>query len=779
MNYQMIKPAYRQTIFNTLTVAVIVFFLGAMTSLARPHAPLNSGGSDAAAEVSTNATDTNESDAFIEMSAIDAASKPVLVGSNSLTVAEVGKRGLKFRERQYVDGYRERGERNPKTDSLALGFLKNWLALKYDGTIDTNLPSLPDLAYQLANDTNCTDPLVLAVAALNIPDATDPMDAETRKILHIPPPLLERAVKSFENSKHRGWPKFFAAGILAGRVFDSYTKVGSMPAGDNPAFQLDAQVLQYFREALKDGSILTEDQAEVGEILVNGWGQSFFNRNADAVIAAVESRKQSMRWLALTLRGENEIRLAWAARGGGYADTVSEAGAAGFSEHLARARQSLTAAWRLNPDLPMAPCRMIYVSLGDAGIGEMRRWFDRTVAVQIDYQPAWIQMRWGLRPRWYGDQDSMMAFGKTALNTARFDTDVPYNFFTSMREIQSENFNQFFFRQTNVWPHLETMFNGYIEAATNDLQRAGARSFFAAEAYKADRYDVAARELALLNWKPLPQSLIGRNRDLSFMAATVYALTTGPLHEKLKTLTEGFMMLRPPNQIVANYKTILNDPDVQTNELTREYIQSRIIAYDLGSKGGLQNWIDFLPADTNLTGWQVAQGKFQRLPDGSLEAQADKNGHLIYCRMSFGTEFELRGTFEVVTTNNYFRAGIVFGLPQIGTEGWHAVSFKKNPYLGKGIGVSRGWFENETFSFAPADGQQTNSFFIRFQHGYVTAVLNDREMISVFPLKDNALRRKTGPFLVGLGAYNDNNTTTVRYHDVQIKMLPRDENIGF
>ena len=87
------------------------------------------------------------------------------------------------------------------------------------------------------------------------------------------------------------------------------------------------------------------------------------------------------------LEGEYQIIEAWKARGGGYADTVADKGWQGFREHLAQARKCLTEAWRLRPDLPMAPSRMIYVSLGDSDIGEMRLWFDRTVAAQLDYAP--------------------------------------------------------------------------------------------------------------------------------------------------------------------------------------------------------------------------------------------------------------------------------------------------------------------------------------------------------------------------------------------------------
>src|SRR6202020_2673173 len=109
---------------------------------------------------------------------------------------------------------------------------------------------------------------------------------------------------------------------------------------------LDAQGFKYLKEALADGSISPGDQAEITDIMMNGWGKNYFNRNAAMVYSLVKEQGNDYRWLALVLQGENEINEAWRARGVGYAGEVSDTGWQGFSKHLATARSCVTEPWQ-------------------------------------------------------------------------------------------------------------------------------------------------------------------------------------------------------------------------------------------------------------------------------------------------------------------------------------------------------------------------------------------------------------------------------------------------
>jgi hypothetical protein len=687
----------------------------------------------------------------VEMSAMNAASQPVVTGSNSLTAADVLKLQGEFRIRQYLDAYKSHGARNPEYDALALGMISNWIACNYGGVVDTNLPSLADLGNRLAADTNCTDPLLLTVSAVNAVE------------LHEMVRRLERAVNGFQNSPYPGYPKFYAAVTLAEKLI--YDRSDRLPV-------LDAQALQDLRSAMADGTIRPDDQPEIADILIDGWGQSFFYRNGEQVYGMVKGQGKQFQWLALTLKGQGEINAAWRARGGGYVNTVSSSGWEGFNQHLALARESLTQAWELHTNWPLAPDRMIYVSLGDSGIGEMRQWFDRTVAAQIDYADAWSQMRWGLRPRWYGDTDSMLAFGVTALNTRRFDTDVPRMYIDSLSDVESEMglpSGQHIYDRADVWPSLKKLYGGYIAyPSQSDWTRDGWRGAYASVAYLAGQYDIAREQLQKLNWRPHPYNLTGYGRDLSLLPLEV-AARTGAQSRKVQEAENdrkyGF---------IERALQIYNELAAMTNldDRTRSFVRERQYSLGMEQRLAAGKWVSFLPPDAAFTGWQTNFGNFKVLPDGALEVSSDENGHMIYCRTPIGMEFEARGQFEVVSsTTKAFQAGLVMGLPEYNGYHWDAFRIKRNDDEGDVAAFSENWIKRQILAHLENLNSRSNSFDLRFQGGLVSATINGNIVFTnAEPPKNYSL--VTNEFLVGLGAFNDSDSTVIRYRNLEIRRLP-------
>ena len=98
---------------------------------------------------------------------VAAASKPVTWTTNTLTERDVQKRAREFRIRQWLDGYEKRGRRNPACDAEAEQFIRVYIARNYGGPEATNTLSLEAESDRLAQDPDCTDPLVLTVAADN------------------------------------------------------------------------------------------------------------------------------------------------------------------------------------------------------------------------------------------------------------------------------------------------------------------------------------------------------------------------------------------------------------------------------------------------------------------------------------------------------------------------------------------------------------------------------------------------------------------------------------
>lgn len=685
---------------------------------------------------------------LVQSAAMEAASKPVVIAPNSLTAADVTKSAREFRIRQYLDGYKLRGERNPECDALALGMISNWIACNYEGVVDTNLPSLQELGNRLANDPQCTDPLVLTVAAVN---AVELHEANRR---------LERAVKGFQNSKHLGYPKLFAIETLAEKLI--IDRNDRLPV-------LDAQGLGYLQDAFTDGSIRPEDQPDIANSLVCGWGKSFLDRNGPQLYGMVQREGEPYRWLALVLQGESEINEAWKARGDGYSDAVSQSGWQGFNQHLATARDCLTQAWELNKNWPLAPTRMMTVSLGDSGIGEMRKWFDRAVAAQFDYADAWSEMRWGLRPRWYGDTDSMMAFGVMALNTGRFDTAVPRVFFDALSDVEAESdlpAGQHLYERPAVWQHLKLLYEGYIAyPEQSDWCRDDWRSTYAVVAYLAGKYDVSAAQLKSLDWQPHPGSLIDWKRDLSLMPLEA-AARTGPQSQAV-TEAESDGASGDIAGALKIYNRLATESDEDAR--TRAFALQRQYCLDFQQRLASGNWVAFLPPDAAFTGWQTNFGDFKVLSDGALEVHSDENCHMIYCRAPINANFEVRGQFEVVSsTSTAFQAGVVMGLPQFDSYGWDAFRIKRNTDEGDVASFSEHWTKHQILAPLNNLDSRTNSFDLRFQGGRVTASVNGHEIFTNANPPEN-YQLATDQFLLGLGAFGDSDSTVIRYRNVEVR----------
>src|SRR5207247_1120355 len=58
----------------------------------------------------------------------EVASQPVKISSNSMTHADLQKRGKDFRLRHWLQEYKEHGGRNPAWDREALELIESWIA---------------------------------------------------------------------------------------------------------------------------------------------------------------------------------------------------------------------------------------------------------------------------------------------------------------------------------------------------------------------------------------------------------------------------------------------------------------------------------------------------------------------------------------------------------------------------------------------------------------------------------------------------------------------------
>jgi hypothetical protein len=668
------------------------------------------------------------------------ASKRVVAGTNTLTDADVRKRGREFRERQYLNAYKKYGSHKQAWDHDATQLFESWIAAHYGGP--TNLPDPQALANKLAATPGCDDPLVLLAASANAGD------------IHEKIARLQRALDGFDKSPYKAYPKFYAAVDLA---------------TDSPNLRpaLDQSSLRYFTEMLSDGSILPSDEPELAEILMNGWGRAFRQRHPLPMISTTRAAK-NFKWLSLVLEGEHHVAQAWKARGGGYVDTVNTQGWQGFETHSAQAHKAFEEAWTLHPDRVIPPARLIYVTMGEAGPEEMRKWFDRAIAAQIDYPEAWSSMRWGLRPRWHGSLEAMLALGVTAVQTKRFDTDVPRKLFDVLADLEQElkiPAGQHIYGREDIWPHLKQMYEGYIAEPVQATNVSGWHGAYSTVAFLAGHYDLSREQLQIVNWKMMP-AMTGWGTDLSLMPLLVAGLTG--LASNDVSRAEKSYHRRGGLDEAATLFTALAASD-KADDRTRQYAQARLASIKREQFLAKGEWIDLLPANDHDPDWAIWEDKIQRLPDGAVEVAAGPQGHGFYSRTRIGENFEVKGEIELVkSSTKAFQAGIMMGLPDNMNSHWFAFRLYRNSVDGSGVVYSSRWGTPRLGENVAVNDH--NVFQFKYADGKADAWVNGNQVLDK-AVVSKTISPLTSDCLVGLGAANDGNETVIRYRDVKIRRL--------
>lgn len=241
------------------------------------------------------------------------------------------------------------------------------------------------------------------------------------------------------------------------------------------------------------------------------------------------------------LLGSWEIEEAWKARGSGWASSVTPEGWQGMKEHLAKARQLLMAAAAAEPQVSFAAGQMITVCMGQDRSGEESSWFKKAVSSIPDYPTAWSNMLYASTPRWGGSHAEMLALGQAALDTRRFDTDVPWSYLTAVwaidedlnREGDGKPHDLSIWRKLQVWRSIESLFDGYLVSPTmSEAKKHYNRILFGAYAVRCGQ--------STAGFSRLKKEIM--TADELAMAARVAGI---PLNE----LTEGIARAQPTVEV--------------------------------------------------------------------------------------------------------------------------------------------------------------------------------------------------------------------------------------
>ena len=131
-------------------------------------------------------------------------------------------------------------------------------------------------------------------------------------------------------------------------------------------------------------------------------------------------------WLKVVVRIDVERDAAWKARGGGYANTVTEEGWEGYGNHGDACKAAFRRAMELH-DYPEPA--YLFSSLGPFD----DKIFVAATSKQLDFDGFYGNFLWyNCYPRWCGSLAKMRAFAERCYETKRHDTMVPYMYAESM-----------------------------------------------------------------------------------------------------------------------------------------------------------------------------------------------------------------------------------------------------------------------------------------------------------------------------------------------------------
>jgi hypothetical protein len=392
----------------------------------------------------------------------------------------------------------------------------------------------------------------------------------------------------------------------------------------------------------------------------------------------------------------------------------------------------------------------------------------------MDFLPAYGTVRVRLLPRWGGSHERMFSFGREALDTRRFDTEVPAQFLWTVLDIRRDQRSADggdpdatpVLRWPDTMPLLRTMFEGYLAEPSRAAERPRWESLWAVVADRAGEAAEAARHLAAAGGRLDPNGISqledGETPD-AFARRVV--LAASPAAAEVARAEARRQAFDVAGALAAYRDALAKDPSPAAAAAIGYAVSALQTERTLAAGG----WVPFLPATSELAGWTPQLGTWTREADGSLVGFAGSRGLMIVADARVGPDFEIRGTMELVSsTNGFFQGGVVFGHPSWDSQDWMAFRIQRTPDEGQVAYFGQHFYGSPSGPFRlPVPDR--NTFTVRVQDRKLSATVNGAAIVGQVPDKGLVT---TPDLQVGFGGYVDENLVSLRFRDVAVRRLP-------
>lgn len=505
-------------------------------------------------------------------------------------------------------------------------------------------------------------------------------------------------------------------------------------AGRRDTSKEGLKLAEYTAAVARDGTYRRdEDFIFVRHIMADPW-VGVFSKYHDAITKALESVELA-EWVSETIVGVGEVLFAWESRGGDTADKVKPEGWQGFEEHLAEADKHLGTAWTLRPDQPMAAAAMTDVLMGGEGAPNetARTWFDRAIAAECDFTPAYAGLALSYLPRWGGSHERMLKFGEACIATGRFDTEAPLGFFEMLGKMNRDVTDlQELYREPRVAPLVIRLSEALVNEPSRAAEKRMRQCYLAINAWLTGDHALAAKALAAagpgaFSRSPLSK-LGGAHTDEANFRGLIAALNS-PAAAAFSRAERSYEH-HELDAAANGYEEALKSAE----GLAAAHIQSRIEITGMEQKLGAGEWVK-IPANREMRGWTVRAGQWSASPaDLPMCSGTDGPARITY-GARVGPDFEMKGEVEIAgKPERECFPGLIFG-DQYGDENW---LWWQACYLYVNQAPPTGSYLNRDggsgVSAVECELRPLNTFSIRVENGKLTWSVNDKLIHDQVPL---------------------------------------------
>jgi hypothetical protein len=368
-------------------------------------------------------------------------------------VAQTQKGQLTDRQEWFLKStvgvYKTLGQRDPKWDAIVIETMESFAVTRSAASEQRDiLEANIGVAAKKAQELGCKDPLIEYLSA---------RFTQRQSITTLLP-----AVRNFGKSEYPSGLKVTARCTVISFYGENKKRVQE----DSPYLvkEMYTNGLTQTIEALGDTTFPLLNAYTICEDLIEIVPKMELTNVWKELKPHVDKRFASTHYAHL-LQANVSVLMAWAIRGNGYAPTVDEDKWPQIEAHNKFAYAELKRAWSIDTNDAAIANKMLEVLLLDSDhVKEMELWFARAMRCNSNNIAACWRMFNALKPRWYGSEKELLAFGHLCLTNKAWGPDIGKIVIDIHKQIASDNDfvgaekQKEYYSRREVWADIKTAF---------------------------------------------------------------------------------------------------------------------------------------------------------------------------------------------------------------------------------------------------------------------------------------------------------------------------------